>query len=101
MKNTDFKAMQKNAGKAELLIKQLANANRLMILCCLVSGEKTVGSLSKSVGLSQSALSQHLAKMQKAGLVAPRKSGKMVFYQISSLEAQTLLSVLYFMFCKK
>lgn len=97
----DMKQMQKNVAAAELLLKQLANANRLMVLCHLVSGEKTVGELAESVGLSQSALSQHLAKLRDAGLVASDKRGLSVYYRICSMEAQALLSVLHLIYCRK
>ncbi len=92
---------QKNAAAAELLLKQLANANRLMVLCRLVSGEKTVGELAESVGLSSSALSQHLAKLRASGLVTFDKRGLSVYYRICSMEAQALLSVLYLIYCRK
>jgi ArsR family transcriptional regulator len=92
--------MARNAAKAEALLKQLANANRLLILCALVSGEKTVGELVKTVGLSQSALSQHLAKMRESGLVTAEKRGQMVHYSIASMEANALLSTLYLIYCK-
>lgn len=97
----DMKQMQKNAAAAELLLKQLANANRLMVLCHLVSGEKTVGELAEVVGLSQSALSQHLAKLRDAGLVSSDKRGLSVYYRICSMEAQALLSVLHLIYCHK
>jgi DNA-binding transcriptional ArsR family regulator len=97
----DMKQMQKNAAAAELLLKQLANANRLMVLCHLFSGEKTVGELSKNVFLSQSALSQHLAKLREAGLVSSDKRGLSVYYRICSMEAQALLSVLHLIYCRK
>jgi DNA-binding transcriptional ArsR family regulator len=93
--------MQRSAGKAEALLKQLANANRLMLLCHLVSGEKSVGELAQSLGLSQSALSQHLARLREAGLVESDKRGLMVYYRISSIEAQALLSVLDMIYCRK
>lgn len=95
-----IKHMQKNAAAAERMLKQLANANRLMVLCHLVSGEKTVGDLAKSVGLSQSALSQHLAKLRDAGLVTAEKRGLSVYYRICSMEAQALLSVLHLIYCR-
>jgi len=97
----DVKQMKKNASAAELLLKQLANAKRLMVLCHLVSGEKTVGELAQSVGLSQSALSQHLAKLRDAGLVASDKRGLSVYYRICSMEANALLSVLHLIYCRK
>lgn len=98
---TQIANMQQGAAAAEALLKQLANANRLLILCQLVDGEKNVGELTKSIGLSQSALSQHLTKLRGAGLIAAEKRGQMVYYRITSMEAQSLLSSLYFMFCKK
>jgi DNA-binding transcriptional ArsR family regulator len=92
--------MQQNAEKAEQLLKQLANAHRLMILCHLITGEKNVGELSESIGLSQSSLSQHLAKMREAGLVESEKRGLCVYYRICSMEAQALLSVLHLIYCR-
>jgi ArsR family transcriptional regulator len=99
-KKSPLLAMQHNAAKAEAMLKQLANAKRLMILCSLVGGEKSVGELAEIVGLSSSALSQHLAKMREAELVDADKRGQMVYYRISSMEAQALLSTLYFIYCK-
>ncbi len=99
-KALSFELMQRNAAKAEALLKELANAHRLMVLCTLVAGEKTVGELSESIDISQSSLSQHLARLREAGLVESEKRGQKVVYRISSMEAQALLSVLYVMFCK-
>lgn len=94
------KQMQRNARNAEALLKQLANANRLMVMCHLVSGEKTAGDLAKAVKLSQSALSQHLAKLRESGLVESDKRGLSVYYRICSMEAQALLSVLHLIYCR-
>ena len=58
------------------MMKQLANGKRLLILCQLLSAEKSVGELAESVGLSQSALSQHLAKMREAGLWIVKSAGR-------------------------
>jgi len=99
-KNDTFNNMKENACKAEAILKQLANSKRLLILCSLLAGEKNVGDLAELVDLSQSALSQHLAKMRKAGLVEHEKCGQMVFYRISSMEAHALLSTLYLIYCK-
>lgn len=99
-KNSQLLTMQRNAAKAEAMLKQLANAKRLMILCSLVGGEKSVGELAEIVGLSSSALSQHLAKMREAELVGAEKRGQMVYYRISSMEGQALLSTLYLIYCK-
>lgn len=95
-----FSLMKTNAREAETLLKQLANANRLALLCQLIESEKTVGHLADFIGLSQSSVSQHLAKLREAKLVTSEKRGQQVYYRIASTQAQTLLSVLYFMFCK-
>jgi ArsR family transcriptional regulator, virulence genes transcriptional regulator len=90
----------RNAAKAEAMLKQLAHAGRLLILCSLTEGEKTVGQLMQLVDLSQSAVSQHLAKLRDANLVECEKRGQMAYYRISSVEAQSILSVLYKIYCK-
>lgn len=82
------------------MLKQLASGPRLMILCSLVNGEKTVGELQEYVALSQSALSQHLAKLRAAGLVVCEKRGQSVYYSLSSMEAQAILSTLYLIYCR-
>src|SRR5665213_790107 len=84
----------RNAARAEAMLKQLAHAGRLMILCSLTEGEKTVGQLTELVDLSQSAVSQHLAKLRDAKLVEAEKRGQMVYYRISSNEAQSILLAL-------
>jgi DNA-binding transcriptional ArsR family regulator len=92
--------MARNAARAEAMLKELAHAGRLMILCSLAEGEKTVGELAEIVDLSQSAVSQHLARLRTAELVQPEKRGQMVYYRLSSLEAQALLSTLYLIYCR-
>lgn len=94
------KLMQRNAARAEAMLKQLANANRLMILCQLAEGEQSVGALVKQLGLSHSAVSQHLAKMRALGLVSHEKRGLHVYYQLSSVEVSALLSTLYLIYCR-
>ena len=97
--STALEAMQNNAEKAENMLKMLANSKRLMILCHLVNGEMPVGQLADLVGLSSSALSQHLAKMRDQGLVDSERRGQMVYYSISSTEAKTILSTLHDIYC--
>ncbi len=92
--------MKKNALKAEKLLKLMANSKRLLILCNLLNNEKTVGELQDLVGLSQSALSQHLAKMRDSGVVSTKKTGTSVYYHISNPEVEALLSTLYLIYCK-
>jgi len=93
--------MERNAEKAQSMLKSLANAKRLMILCHLVKSEQTVGELADLVGLSHSALSQHLAKMRKNGLVLADKRGKQVYYRVGSPEVSAILSTLYLIYCRE
>ncbi len=97
---SSLEVMQHNAAKAEAMLKLLANAKRLMILCHLVKGEKSVGQLADLVDLSHSALSQHLAKMRDLKIVESDKQGQMVYYRISNHEVEAILSTLYLIYCK-
>lgn len=96
----NFDQMQQNSKKAEAMLKMLANANRLMILCNLVQSEKTVNEIVELVGLSQSAVSQHLAKLRDENIVVSEKRGKLVFYNICSPEVSAILSTLYLIYCR-
>ena len=82
------------------MLKHLANPVRLMILCHLLGSEKSVSELLQAIDISQSALSQHLAKMREAGLLGAQKRGQMVFYRLIDMRARALLSTLYLIFCK-
>lgn len=93
--------MERNASKAQAMLKSLANAKRLMILCHLVESEQTVGEIADLVGLSHSALSQHLAKMKENGLVVSDKRGQQVYYRIGSPEVKAILSTLYLIYCRE
>jgi DNA-binding transcriptional ArsR family regulator len=88
------------AAEAAALLKLLANENRLLILCRLaLKGEMAVGDLADAVGLSQSALSQHLAKMRDEGLVATRREAQTIFYRIADDNAKRLLMLLKDIYC--
>ena len=89
----------KKAHLAESTLKSLANANRLMLLCLLQEGSKDVSSLVKETGLSQSAVSQHLAKLRKSKVVETQKTGANVHYHIVDPVVQSLLSILYLAYC--
>jgi ArsR family transcriptional regulator len=91
--------LQEQAGEAAAFLKQLANEKRLLILCRLAAGEATVGELCEVAGLSQSAMSQHLAKMRSEGLVEGRKAGLQVFYSISDERCHGILEHLKSRFC--
>lgn len=83
------------------VLRALANERRLMILCKLVeSGEATVGTLAEAVGLSQSALSQHLSKMRDEGILAARRDSQMIWYRIADPRIESLFATLHALFCR-
>lgn len=88
-----------NAGEAARLLRALANERRLMILCQLGDGERTVGELQPLVGLSQSALSQHLAVLREEGVVATRREGQSIWYRIADPAAVKVVGTLAEIFC--
>jgi DNA-binding transcriptional ArsR family regulator len=92
--------MNENAEQAEALLKILANKARLMVLCQLVSGEKSVSEIQENIDLSQSALSQHLAKLRQQDIVSTRRDGTQIYYSLSSIEVQAIMSTLYLIYCK-
>jgi DNA-binding transcriptional ArsR family regulator len=93
-------ALQERADHVAERLSLVANAKRLLILCELAKGERSVGSLQAAVGLSQSALSQHLAKLREAGMVDTRRERQTIFYRIEDPETKTLMTALYEAFCK-
>lgn len=95
----DLARFEASAADASRLLKALANERRLMILCQLAEGELTVGDLQPRVGLSQSALSQHLARLRGDGLLATRRDGQSMFYRIADPAAVRVVSVLAEIFC--
>jgi ArsR family transcriptional regulator, virulence genes transcriptional regulator len=95
-----LKQLAKQAGEAAQLLKMLANEKRLLILCFLaVRGEMTVGELVGIVKLSQSALSQHLAKLRADGLVEFRRTSQTLHYRVADERALRLLQVLKEIYC--
>jgi len=91
--------LQANTARACSLLKSMANEARLLILCNLAQGEKSVSELQELIGLSQSALSQHLAVLRKENLVDTRRSAQMVYYRISNEDATAIMETLYQQFC--
>lgn len=88
-------ALQRNAGAATSMLRALANERRLMILCLLIESEElTAGQLAQEVELSQSALSQHLAKMREEGLVTFRREAQSIHYRIADPDVKRLIAVL-------
>ncbi|TBW36463.1 transcriptional regulator [Siculibacillus lacustris] len=95
----DIERLEANAERAASLLKSMGSPRRLLILCQLVEGEKGVGELEKAVGLSQSALSQHLAVLRHKGYVATRRSGQSIFYSLAGEDARRVLRTLYDIYC--
>jgi ArsR family transcriptional regulator len=90
---------EESAGRAAALLRLLSNERRLMILCQLIGGELSVGTLQGRLGLSQSALSQHLARLRADRIVATRREGQTIFYRIIDPAALQLLETLADLFC--
>ena len=95
----DLSLFEDSAGRAASLLRNLANERRLIILCQLVDGEMSVGALQPRVGLSQSALSQHLALLREEGVVATRREGQSIFYRVADPAALRVLQTLAELFC--
>ncbi len=91
--------MAEAADRASELLKVLAARNRLLILCQLIDGERSVGEIANRLGLRDAAVSQHLAVLRRERLVRPRRNGQTVYYALSGEAARRVLEVLYEIFC--
>ncbi|MCX7961619.1 MAG: metalloregulator ArsR/SmtB family transcription factor [Burkholderiales bacterium] len=95
----NLQELQSRALRASGLLKAMSNPVRLIILCQLAEGEKSVGELERVVDVSQSALSQHLALLRQRGIVRFRREGQTIYYALAGPEAPTLLAALYAVYC--
>ena len=95
----DIALLQQNSKRACSLLKSMANEWRLLVLCNLAEGEKSVSELQKVLPLSQSALSQHLAILRREKVVKTRKSAQSVYYSLASNEAEAIMKTLHDTFC--
>lgn len=96
----DPEAMRVAADRASELMKALSNQHRLLILCRLIDGEKSVGQLAEFLGIRDSTASQHLALLRRDGLIAGRRDGQTIWYRIESDVARRVVEVLYGAFCQ-
>jgi len=96
----DIQELTSRSEEASRLLSLLANPHRLRILCALHTGEHSVTALERVIDLSQSALSQHLAKLRQAHIVSTRREAQTIYYRISDVRAEQLLAVMYDLFCK-
>jgi ArsR family transcriptional regulator len=97
----DPRRMAVAAGKASDLMKTLGHKDRLMVLCHLISGEKSVGELAGLLAIPQSPLSQHLARMRKEKLVVTRREAQTIYYSIASEEAARVVGLMHELYCTR
>jgi DNA-binding transcriptional ArsR family regulator len=100
MDAADVDELVAQARKASELLKALAHETRLLILCILSEGEKSVSELEETLNMPQAAVSQQLARLRLDGLVQPRRDGRMIYYSISDTEVSSIVASLYDLFCK-
>jgi len=97
----DPRKMASAAQKASDLMKTLGHRDRLMVLCHLTTGEKSVGELAGLLDIPQSPLSQHLARMRKESLVTTRREAQTIYYSIASGEAEQFVSLMHELYCSE
>tara|TARA_Y100001934_G_scaffold91774_1_gene113502 strand:+ start:5220 stop:5513 length:294 start_codon:yes stop_codon:yes gene_type:complete len=95
----DPSQMLSRAEDAEQFLKQLSNKTRLMVLCSLIEGERSVTELLNNVPVTQPVLSQHLALLREAELVATRRAGQTIFYRLADERIKQQMALLYQFFC--
>jgi DNA-binding transcriptional ArsR family regulator len=92
--------LRRSARRAAPLLKAMSNPARLVILCRLAEGERSVGEIEDEVGLSQSGISQHLAILRREHVVATRRDKQTVYYSLASADVVALMATLHKVFCK-
>ena len=97
---SDFEILLNQARKASDLMKVLSHESRLLILCILTEGEKSVSELEEIMSMPQSAVSQQLARLRFDRLVTTRRDGRVIYYSIASEEVASMIESLYEFFCK-
>ncbi|MEZ5501633.1 MAG: metalloregulator ArsR/SmtB family transcription factor [Halioglobus sp.] len=97
----DLGLMQSNVREASSLLKSLSNPSRLLVLCALVNRKHTVSELEALTGLSQSAISQHLARLREEHLVATERAAQRIYYSLSSERAKAVLETLHGIYCAR
>lgn len=100
-RSQELERMVGSAKRASDFLKALAHESRLMILCILAEGEKSVGELEDILSLRQPTVSQQLARLRADGLVSTRRDGKAIYYNLASAEARVVIGAIYDVFCKK
>jgi len=98
-KTLDMELMRNAAGQASTLLATLANEDRLLLLCQLSVGEKSVGELEELLDIRQPTLSQQLGVLRNQGLVNTRRDGKRIYYSVADTRAMQVLQLLYKLYC--
>jgi DNA-binding transcriptional ArsR family regulator len=96
-----LRELQRNARRVAGLLKAMSNPARLVILCQIAEGERSVGELERAVGLSQSSISQHLAVLRGEAVVSSRRVRQTVLYSLASKEVVALMDTLHAVFCRE
>ena len=97
----DMERMMKNAQRASNFLKAISHEGRLMILCHLASGEKSVTELEDLLSARQAAVSQQLSRLRLEGLVTPRREGKAIYYSLTDERPKQIMEVVYDLFCRQ
>lgn len=95
----EMERLKEKAPHVADLLRQLANANRLLILCQIAEGERSVGQLEADLGIKQPGLSQQLAELRQAGLVKTRRESRSIYYSIADERTRAMMAMLYEIFC--
>lgn len=96
----DMEKMMRNAMRASNFLKAISHEGRLMILCHLASGEKSVTELEDLLSARQAAVSQQLSRLRLEGLVTPRREGKAIYYSLTDDRPRQIIEIVYDLFCK-
>ena len=99
MTRFDLSLFEESASRAAALLRLLSNEKRLMVLCQLADGELSVSEIQSRIGLSQSALSQHLALLREEGVVATRRERQTIYYRVAYHAAMRIIQTLAELFC--
>tara|TARA_B110000977_G_C10893093_1_gene422213 strand:+ start:145 stop:537 length:393 start_codon:yes stop_codon:yes gene_type:complete len=97
----DMDKMATNAIEASNFLKAISHEGRLMILCHLASGEKSVTELEELLSVRQAAVSQQLSRLRLEGLVSPRRDGKTIYYRLTDDRPKKIMEVVYDLFCRE
>jgi ArsR family transcriptional regulator, virulence genes transcriptional regulator len=96
----NFAKMEENLDEASQLLKAMSSPNRLMLLCLMADGEKSVSELTDELDLRQATVSQHLARLRQEGLVATRRDAQTIYYSIADKAASDIIRTLHKAFCE-